>query len=243
MLFPPLAPAFAFAPRHSRRSLLPGMLLDSSGSGWRLDFTKGPGTLRGPHSRSRIVATPDEHFSTWRSGPSPGQFDVIGGPGRGCGVDGGHRILPLCLPLQRRGRWLYLPGSQPGRDQHRLFGSRLRVVGGALFSDLVGSRTYPHIEAPQRSGLTFSLIFVALLRCRPYAVDGHWADTAQHWGGLIFGFLGCLALQRRDGRIGVNRIMAISLSAWVMVCALCYDPGIPEASPGSQPGASNFHPD
>jgi membrane associated rhomboid family serine protease len=99
----------------------------------------------------------------------------------------------------------------------------------------------PHLEAPRRSGLTFSLIFVALLQCKPYQLDGHWADTAQHWGGLLFGFLSCLSLQRREGRIRVNRLMAVSLSAWLVLCALCYDPG-PNASPktGPQPRSSIF---
>ena len=89
----------------------------------------------------------------------------------------------------------------------------------------------PHLEAPRRSWLTFGLIFVAVLRCRPYALDGHWADTAQHWGGLIAGLLVCLALQRREGKICVNRLMATCLSLWLAMCALFYDTGSTQMAP------------
>ena len=77
----------------------------------------------------------------------------------------------------------------------------------------------PQREAPERSMMTFFLIFWAVLRCKPL-VAGHWAETAPHWGGLLAGFLACLVLNRHDGRIVLRRGFAVALAVWLSWAAL-----------------------
>lgn len=100
---------------------------------------------------------------------------------------------------------------------------------GALFYLLwwAPDRT-PHLEARQRSMQTFLLIFVAVLGCKPSMLDGHWADTAQHWGGLLSGLIICLVLRRNEEKIVLSRPMAASLVVWMTLAAIFCIPGVPE---------------
>ena len=95
----------------------------------------------------------------------------------------------------------------------------------------------PHLEARQRSIQTFLLIFVAVLGCQPSMLAGHWADTAQHWGGLLSGLIISLVLTRREGKIVMSRPMAASLVIWLSLAAVFCEPGTSkDALPGESVG-------
>ena len=91
-----------------------------------------------------------------------------------------------------------------------------------------------HLEPPQRSLNTFFLIFLAVMGCKPTMMQGHWADTAQHWGGLLAGFLACLTLTRREGFICMRRGFALALTIWLAWAALVAQPPTPQ-DPFSSP--------